>query len=228
MWAKAASIALLVLTAIPCEASLRKDCGNDKNPAVAIEACSKLLASKSLSKSRRSGLLKQRGYAYFKSRNYYSALDDYYLAIKLKPGDHRAYGMRAFVKARLGKDEPALRDAEFLIKSNYADFGYPYAVRAIVYAYAERRDEALRDIERAKARRGDRRVYGAQELTESIVRELEIALKQSTSGERGPSTAEQNSPERPSKSKPKVGNGLFLRNQSPLLFVRAVFHRFLS
>jgi S1-C subfamily serine protease len=116
--------------------------------------------------------------AHFQSRNYESALRDYNAAIKLAPGYSWNYGLRAFVKARLGQDDSAMRDAEYLVKNNFGDFGFPYAIRAIVHAYAGRKAEALLDIKRAKTRRGDRQVQGFQESTASLIKDLELSLRQ--------------------------------------------------
>src|SRR5215211_2336749 len=107
MWFKALAVTFLVMAAIPCEASLKKDCESSKSPAVAIAACTELLRSKTLFKSRRSEILMNRGGALLETRNYHRALDDFNAAIKLAPNDVGNYGLRALAKAFLREDDSA-------------------------------------------------------------------------------------------------------------------------
>jgi hypothetical protein len=68
----------------------------------------------------------------------------------------------------------AMEDVHRAIKSETEELGILYAIRALVYVFAGRHDDALEDINRAKSR--SHGVIGHPKLTQSLVRHLEAAL----------------------------------------------------
>ncbi|MGB8365155.1 MAG: tetratricopeptide repeat protein [Rhizomicrobium sp.] len=106
----AAFAAAVILSIIPARADDLDTC-NNRYGAVAIDACTRLIESGSLSGDKRAAVFDQRGILYYSGDQYARAIQDFDEAIRLKPDYANAFYMRGTVEGEVGNT--AAHDADF-------------------------------------------------------------------------------------------------------------------
>ena len=103
-------IFLALVAVSPVRADLKRDCNNLRSARNAIFACSRLLYLGVKDPVKRAIILKNRGFAYARLRDYRGAIIDYTHAIKLHPRYSEAYRLRGIAYEHRYEDLLAERD----------------------------------------------------------------------------------------------------------------------
>jgi tetratricopeptide (TPR) repeat protein/membrane associated rhomboid family serine protease len=89
-----------------------------------------------------------RGFCYFKLKDYQQAIKDLDKAIELDPKEPDAYGLRGAASAKLGNHEQALKDYNKAIELN-PKLAETYYNRGVIYDKKQQRDRAIEDYNKA-------------------------------------------------------------------------------
>lgn len=123
------------------------DCQNgDRNPDLAITACTVLLKNDNGTQPAFGDVYYNRGYAYEMKKQYDLAIADFGQALKRKPGFTVAYENRGWVLAKKGKYDDAIKDFDQSLKLNPRS-GFALVSRADAYAKKGEYQRAIKDYD---------------------------------------------------------------------------------
>lgn len=137
----------------------------DNEPRIA--ACTKVIASKSVSTEVRAEALVMRGLLYDDEEEYEKAIADYTAALKLVPNDHATLVLRGNSHDANGSPQLAIADYTAAIKIA-PDDAAAYYNRATVYEELGEKDKAIADY--AKALQIDPEYTDAKEALDQLRR----------------------------------------------------------
>ncbi len=144
--------ALLVYGATPALAASDSEvrlCGNARlEPPLRIEACTRALALRDVTKQQHLLLLSARASAFDELGDYGRAIADFDSAIVLAPGDAVLHLNRGAAKIHDGRPADAIADYDIAIRIR-PDWHLPYFNRAVALTDLGQRAAALTDYERA-------------------------------------------------------------------------------
>jgi tetratricopeptide (TPR) repeat protein len=154
-----ATIGFLMLCALatPCRAQLPgEQCVVDaeRDPAKAIESCTKTIEAGNLSDYELTHSLDSRGWAYYRTGDYDKALQDFNEAIHRKPDFAYAFNNRGLVYYKEGNYDRAIEDFSqaILLKP---DFAIAFDNRGLAYEAKGYTERAFQDFDQAAKLRPD-------------------------------------------------------------------------
>jgi tetratricopeptide (TPR) repeat protein len=134
----------LIAGATPALADARRDCSQDKDFNLAIQACSQLIQDGDATAKT----YNNRGRIYVMTGDYVRGIADFTEALTRDPTSAAAYNNRAFAYLKLGQPDQALLDAEkcLALNPNNAD---ALDTRGHILETLGRHAEAIADFRRA-------------------------------------------------------------------------------
>jgi lipoprotein NlpI len=125
-----------------------RKCGEEADPTLSIQYCSKVIESGKLSQEQLPITLVDRAAAYVDAGQYDRAMQDVNEAMRLKPELPRAFGVRG--RAYIHKDQPdqAIQDFTDAIRLN-PSYANAFFLRGMLYVDKKRYEWAIQDFQEA-------------------------------------------------------------------------------